>query len=478
MAGIVSIAIFAITHRTHGLPQVAEACRQSARIAHVCQKHCHPTHDSWATLSTCNRFELLVDVADGERWEALRRAILGELPGALLMEGDAAERHVFEVACGLDSLVVGEREIVSQIRRAMEVAAGHVHGRLCRLVDAALSASRQVAQIPGVQRSGVALVQAALDVAEERGLGLEAAAAPGGALGDSEPGAELGNASPGTDSPAAPGTATQAAWPEVRALVVGTGSYAGAVVRALVERGCGRVTVFSSSGRAEGFVARLTPLAPLTPLTHQHGTPGRAADSTASCAPSETHTAATVTPAETTQLEDLPGLVAQADVVVCVRGKGRVITQELMDGLKHTPVMVDLAVPADVEPQVAARYGAVTMEESAARVPESARAVVEQARGVAWEAAGEFAARERERGADHLVVELREHIQALAAEELAGLPAGEDVPRAEVERLLHRLVGRLAHGPSALAHKRAREGDVEGVAEAVAFLTGKDTENP
>lgn len=449
-----SIAIFAVTHRTHGLPQVAEACQHSARIANACQEHCHPTDDSWAILATCNRFELLVDVVDGQRWEALRRATLGEMPGALLLEGGAAERHVFEVACGLDSLVVGEREIVSQIRRSMEVSAGHMHGGLRRLVDAALSASRQVAQIPGVQRSGVALVQAALNVAEERGLG--AGAPDAVTLGDAAPGnAAQSNA---THSNSAPGNPVPAAeWGSVRALVVGTGSYAGAVVRALVERGCGKVTVFSTSGRAERFVARMAP------LVHQHGAPTAAA---------------TVTAAEMTQLEDLPGLVAQADVVVCVRGKGPVITQELMDELQRTPVIVDLAVPGDVEPRVAARCGAVTMEESAARVPESARAVVEQARGVAREAAGEFAARERERGADHLVVELREHIQALAAEELAGLPAGEDVPRAEVERLLHRLVGRLAHGPSALAHKRAREGDVEGVAEAVAFLTGKDTENP
>lgn len=449
-----SIAIFAVTHRTHGLPQVAEACQHSARIANACQEHCHPTDDSWAILATCNRFELLVDVVDGQRWEALRRATLGEMPGALLLEGGAAERHVFEVACGLDSLVVGEREIVSQIRRSMEVSAGHMHGRLRRLVDAALSASRQVAQIPGVQRSGVALVQAALNVAEERGLG--AGAPDAVTLGDAAPGnAAQSNA---THSNSAPGNPVPAAeWGSVRALVVGTGSYAGAVVRALVERGCGKVTVFSTSGRAERFVARMAP------LVHQHGAPTAAA---------------TVTAAEMTQLEDLPGLVAQADVVVCVRGKGPVITQELMDELQRTPVIVDLAVPGDVEPRVAARCGAVTMEESAARVPESARAVVEQARVVAREAAGEFAARERERGADHLVVELREHIQALAAEELAGLPAGEDVPRAEVERLLHRLVGRLAHGPSALAHKRAREGDVEGVAEAVAFLTGKDTENP
>ena len=449
-----SIAIFAVTHRTHGLPQVAEACQHSARIANACQEHCHPTDDSWAILATCNRFELLVDVVDGQRWEALRRATLGEMPGALLLEGGAAERHVFEVACGLDSLVVGEREIVSQIRRSMEVSAGHMHGRLRRLVDAALSASRQVAQIPGVQRSGVALVQAALNVAEERGLG--AGEPDAVTLGDAAPGnAAQSNA---THSNSAPGNPVPAAeWGSVRALVVGTGSYAGAVVRALVERGCGKVTVFSTSGRAERFVARMAP------LVHQHGAPTAAA---------------TVTAAEMTQLEDLPGLVAQADVVVCVRGKGPVITQELMDELQRTPVIVDLAVPGDVEPRVAARCGAVTMEGSAARVPESARAVVEQARGVAWEAAGEFAARERERGADHLVVELREHIQALAAEELAGLPAGEDVPRAEVERLLHRLVGRLAHGPSALAHKRAREGDVEGVAEAVAFLTGKDTENP
>ncbi|WQD13126.1 MAG: hypothetical protein U1U88_001300 [Lawsonella clevelandensis] len=63
----------------------------------------------------------------------------------------------------------------------------------------------------------------------------------------------------------------------------------------------GKVTVFSTSGRAERFVARMAP------LVHQHGAPT---------------VAATVIAAEMTQLEDLPGLVAQADVVVCVRGKG------------------------------------------------------------------------------------------------------------------------------------------------------------
>jgi len=77
-------------------------------------------------LSTCNRFELY-GWGDGDpegelrRWAASRGVALGD--GLLYRrDGTAALRHLFWVAAGLDSQIVGETEILGQVRRAVEAA--------------------------------------------------------------------------------------------------------------------------------------------------------------------------------------------------------------------------------------------------------------------------------------------------------------------------------------------------------------------
>ncbi|WP_290995242.1 hypothetical protein [Gordonibacter sp.] len=86
-------------------------------------------------LSTCNRLEFYATAEDSERgveavWDyftsqgttitARERAQLREHMYAYA--GDMAVRHLFEVVCGLDSLIVGEAEILGQVSRAYKAA--------------------------------------------------------------------------------------------------------------------------------------------------------------------------------------------------------------------------------------------------------------------------------------------------------------------------------------------------------------------
>lgn len=80
-------------------------------------------------LSTCNRFELYICGRDGKpsspSWALsfLERATGVTLSGhAYLKSGPTAVAHLFEVAAGLDSLVVGETEILGQVKSAYEAA--------------------------------------------------------------------------------------------------------------------------------------------------------------------------------------------------------------------------------------------------------------------------------------------------------------------------------------------------------------------
>src|SRR2546430_5957557 len=87
-------------------------------------------------ISTCNRVEFYAsaETADGAR-EVLKAAIVGT-GGAEALEhlyehkGDAALTHLFRVAASLDSMVIGEPQILGQVKDAFELArkTGSAHG--------------------------------------------------------------------------------------------------------------------------------------------------------------------------------------------------------------------------------------------------------------------------------------------------------------------------------------------------------------
>lgn len=128
-------------------------------------------------LSTCNRVELYIatEAPSAEAGRALRgflmddRAVAGapERIWYTLHDVSGAE-HLFRVACGLDSLVLGETEILGQIKKAYELALqnGFTGRLLNKLFQAAFSTAKRVRSETGIQRGNTSVASVAVELAE------------------------------------------------------------------------------------------------------------------------------------------------------------------------------------------------------------------------------------------------------------------------------------------------------------------------
>jgi glutamyl-tRNA reductase len=102
-------------------------------------------HRRWALLATCHRVELYGFGPGPAR------------PDMRLLEGEAAVRHLFRVAAGLESAVVGETEILGQVRDSL----GHsrqrgADERVARLFETAIAVGRTARAMPLPARDGLA----------------------------------------------------------------------------------------------------------------------------------------------------------------------------------------------------------------------------------------------------------------------------------------------------------------------------------
>jgi len=129
-------------------------------------------------LSTCNRTELLLVVADPVAAETAALGVLAaragirptELAGVVYAPRNCdAARQLFRVAAGLDSMVVGEAEVQGQVRRAHEAAraAGTTGPLTNRLFGAALAAGKRVRTETLIGAGGASVASVAVDLAEE-----------------------------------------------------------------------------------------------------------------------------------------------------------------------------------------------------------------------------------------------------------------------------------------------------------------------
>ncbi len=129
-------------------------------------------------LSTCNRVEVVAWAPAGQPVAARLRAFLSEesgVPAADLarhgyeFEGLAALRHTLQVACGLDSMVLGEPQILGQLRRAYLVAveAGAAGPNLRRLFPRLLAAARRIRRETGLSRRALSVGHAAVALARK-----------------------------------------------------------------------------------------------------------------------------------------------------------------------------------------------------------------------------------------------------------------------------------------------------------------------
>jgi glutamyl-tRNA reductase len=147
--------------------------------------HAVPSIGEVAVLSTCNRVEVYA-AADGAagpltRAVAALAADRAQIPVADVLRmarirvGGAAAEHLFSVACGLDSMALGEDQIVAQIKAAARsaAAAGTAGPAITSLIDAALRVSKRARTQTTISTEGISLARAGLDLAHAHLGGLK-----------------------------------------------------------------------------------------------------------------------------------------------------------------------------------------------------------------------------------------------------------------------------------------------------------------
>jgi glutamyl-tRNA reductase len=127
-------------------------------------------------LSTCNRTEVYATVPQGSDRTAAVIALLNEIKGTSVdpsrfysHQHSAAIRHLFRVAAGIDSMVLGESQILGQVRDAMSAAtqAGTLNGVLSKLLHSAVSAGKRARTETHISRHAVSVGSAAVTLARE-----------------------------------------------------------------------------------------------------------------------------------------------------------------------------------------------------------------------------------------------------------------------------------------------------------------------
>ncbi|MDP9002579.1 MAG: glutamyl-tRNA reductase [Myxococcota bacterium] len=130
-------------------------------------------------VSTCNRVEVVAR-CDDDGVDAAFRAIREELArhGGLAHDaelapylydsrGDEAVRHIFRVAASLDSMVLGEPQILGQVKDAYDaaLAAGALKGKLARCVSRAFAVAKRVRSETAIGTGAVSISSIAVDLA-------------------------------------------------------------------------------------------------------------------------------------------------------------------------------------------------------------------------------------------------------------------------------------------------------------------------
>ncbi|HUQ92515.1 MAG TPA: glutamyl-tRNA reductase, partial [Bryobacteraceae bacterium] len=128
-------------------------------------------------LSTCNRVEITVSLDDGDAasiieqfFEQTQQMSRRQLtPHLYHYHGRDAIRHLFRVAASLDSMVIGEPQILGQLKDAYAVAksTGALNGFLDTLLTRAFSVAKRVRTETEIGQSAVSVSYAAVEMARE-----------------------------------------------------------------------------------------------------------------------------------------------------------------------------------------------------------------------------------------------------------------------------------------------------------------------
>jgi glutamyl-tRNA reductase len=352
--------------------------------------------DEAAILSTCNRTELYVSGEQaGERaphlvqWLAqYHRLSPDELqPYLYTFPSDQAVRHAFRVASGLDSMVLGEPQILGQMKEAARAAesAGTLGSVLNRLFQRSFAVAKEVRATTRIGAESVSMAAASVKLAARIFPSLK----------------------------------------DQSVLFIGAGEMIELVATHFAAQAPARLTIANRTlERAERLASRFN--------------------------------------ASAIELRALADQLHEYDIVVSctasslpILGKG--LLERALRARRRRPIfMVDLAVPRDIEPEVAELDDVFlyTVDDLASIVSanlDSRRSAVEQAEAIIDTQVGQFMHWMRLREGVPLIRALREQADAARREELEralkALQRGED-PATVLESLSRTLTNKLLHGPT------------------------------
>jgi len=168
-----SVLVVGVSHRSAPvtlLEKVTVGISGSASLVAALQQA--PSIGEAVVLSTCNRVEVYADAEGFHAGLESVSELLSELSGVPLedlsrhlyvhFEGKAV-LHLFEVACGLDSMVVGESQILGQLRRAYAASSDGAGRTLHELFQKALKVGKRAHSETGIDEAGQSLVSVGLD---------------------------------------------------------------------------------------------------------------------------------------------------------------------------------------------------------------------------------------------------------------------------------------------------------------------------
>ncbi|MGW0531020.1 glutamyl-tRNA reductase [Streptomyces sp. NPDC003032] len=492
-----------------------------------------------AVLATCNRIELYADVDKFHAGVAELSTLLAQHSGVGLEEltpylyvhyEDRAVHHLFSVACGLDSMVVGEGQILGQIKDALARAQElHTAGRLLNdLFQQALRVGKRAHSETGIDRAGQSLVTFGLEQLAVRksvetwAKGKRAVVIGAGSM-SSLAAATLARA--GVEEIVVANRTLERA--ERLAAILGeqggTGVSARAVPMDQVAQELTRADVAVSCTGATGLVltaaavtaavegrvpagsvaadvpaqARSGPVG--QPTVADDGCPvdlsaprgfsvaGEAAVAGMDAASLEQHAAwVDNAPAERREADPRAEADAIAALVAAARVTGRLPERRrpMSSASAARPAvlaLLDLAMPRDIDAAVHRIPGVrlvdiESLADASADAPMAAD--VEQVRGIVSDEVAAFGAAQRAAHITPTVVALRTMAADVVASEIARLdgrlPGLEDKQRAEITQTVRRVVDKLLHAPTVRVKQLAGEPGGAGYADALRTLFDLD----
>jgi glutamyl-tRNA reductase len=190
------------------------------------------------------------------------------------------------------------------------------------------------------------------------------------------------------------------------------------------------------------------------------------------------------------RLEELAGVLAEVDILLTSTSAPhplvtrRMIAEAHPGGPARPLLMVDIAIPRDVEPEVGALpnvflYNVDDLQKILDEVLDQRRAAAVAAEELVAREASAFAGWHRSLSAVPAIRALREHAERLAEQEVERhMQRHPDADRAAIQALVRRVMNQMLHEPTARLREAAEEGRTEEeIVAAVRFLTeGKDFE--